>query len=77
MTAEEYREKINPCYGCDCWDEDMGCLMAGVDRTYACPLEDGKEKEGDENRILYGDGTANDDASGEAGQGSEWQTSVL
>lgn len=31
MTTDEYRENINPCYGCDCWDEDMGCSMPSAD----------------------------------------------
>lgn len=48
MTIEEYREKINPCYGYDCWDEDMGCMMPSMDKCYACPL--GTEKED-----FYGD----------------------
>lgn len=48
MTVEEYRRKINPCYGCGCWDEDMGCTMPPQDKCYACPLE--TEKDGD-----YGD----------------------
>ena len=39
MTLKEYREKVNPCYGCDCYDEDMGCTMPSIDRMYACDLE--------------------------------------
>ncbi|GFI47777.1 hypothetical protein IMSAGC019_03103 [Lachnospiraceae bacterium] len=38
MTLKEYREKINPCYGYECYNEDLGCTMSGIDRTYACPL---------------------------------------
>lgn len=44
MTREEYIQKINPCYGCDCYDEDMGCTMPSIDRKYACPLEKDKEE---------------------------------
>lgn len=36
----------NPCYGCDCYDPDMGCTMPSVDRSYACSLEN-DEMEGD------------------------------
>ena len=46
MTAEEYRQKINPCYGCDCWDPDMGCTMPSIHKPYACGLND--EQEGKE-----------------------------
>jgi|GEM_PF-5257790 hypothetical protein len=46
MTREEYKEKVNPCYGCDCWDSDMGCTMLDTDRDYACVLEDGGENDG-------------------------------
>lgn len=28
----------NPCIGHDCYDPDMGCLIPGGDRWYACPL---------------------------------------
>lgn len=44
MTEKEYREKVNPCYGCGCWDEDMGCTMPAVDKCYACSLEDEKKE---------------------------------
>ena len=54
MTLEEYREIINPCYGYDCYDEDLGCIMPRLDRPHACPLKDkpfpfleGVEKEHD------------------------------
>ena len=40
MTAKEYREKVNPCFGCDCYDEDLGCSMPSLDRQYACSLEE-------------------------------------
>lgn len=51
MTLEEYRGKINPCYGCGCWEEDMGCAMPSCDKGDACYLEDngcGKKKEIDD-----------------------------
>jgi len=38
MIVEEYKRDVNPCYGCDCWDEDMGCTMSPSDREYACDL---------------------------------------
>ena len=47
MTLEEYRQKINSCYGCGCWDEDMGCMMPSADQMYACSLR--TEEKGDEN----------------------------
>lgn len=40
MTKEEYREKVNPCYGRGCWDADMGCTMPAPDRQYACPIRE-------------------------------------
>lgn len=45
MTGEEYKREINPCYGCGCWDEDMGCIMPSIDKSYACPLEIGAAEE--------------------------------
>ena len=39
MTREEYIREVNSCFGCDCYDEDMGCTMPSVDRAYACSLE--------------------------------------
>ena len=33
------KHEINLCYTCDCWDEDMGCVMPAIDKNYACPLE--------------------------------------
>ena len=41
MTIKEYPENFNPCpcYKCDCYDEDLGCIMPSIDRTYACALE--------------------------------------
>lgn len=39
MTIEEYREKVNPCYGRACYDPDLGCMMPAEDLWYACPLE--------------------------------------
>lgn len=39
MTLKEYRENVNPCYGYDCYDPDLGCMIPGQDRWYACPLE--------------------------------------
>lgn len=44
MTENEYRKKVNPCWGCGCYDEDMGCTMSSLDRCYACPLENENEK---------------------------------
>lgn len=36
----------NPCLSCDYWDEERGgCSCSPLDRSYACPLEDGKETE--------------------------------
>jgi len=29
----------NPCVGCGCYDEDMGCTCPSVDIWYVCPLE--------------------------------------
>lgn len=45
MNKEEYK---NPCLrcGCDCYDEDMGCTMPSIDKSYACPLEVEKEEAG-------------------------------
>jgi hypothetical protein len=43
MELEEYRKKVNPCYGCGCYDEDMGCTMPCINQQYGCPLE--KEEE--------------------------------
>lgn len=45
LRIEDYRAKVNPCYGCGCWDEDMGCTMPAVDKCYACSLEDERELE--------------------------------
>lgn len=45
MTIKEYRRKVNPCYKCDCYDEDMGCTMPSVDKGYACPLNVNDEQE--------------------------------
>lgn len=39
LTIEEYREKVNPCYGYDCYDPDLGCTMPADERSYLCPLE--------------------------------------
>ena len=25
------------CWNCDCYDEDMGCTMPSIDKSYACP----------------------------------------
>lgn len=33
MAKEVY---INECLNCDCYDEDMGCTMPGIDQSYAC-----------------------------------------
>lgn len=45
MTLKEYREKINPCYGYGCYDEDFGCTIPGGDTSYACPLNTDYEME--------------------------------
>lgn len=34
-----YKE-TNLCLDCGCYDEDMGCTMPSIDRSYACLLED-------------------------------------
>ncbi|MCI9128329.1 MAG: hypothetical protein HFG28_14410 [Eubacterium sp.] len=39
MTEKEYKQKENPCWGCGCWDPDMGCIMPAIDKIYACSLE--------------------------------------
>ena len=44
MMTEEYREKINPCFGCGCYDPDTGCTMPSVDKSYACPLAQEEER---------------------------------
>ena len=36
-----YEEKS--CLDCDCYDEDFGCTMPSVDKSYACPLEEDEE----------------------------------
>lgn len=46
MTDEEYRREVNPCWGCGCWDPDLGCEMPAVDKTYACHLEEEEYDEG-------------------------------
>lgn len=33
------KPKANPCLGHDCYDPDMGCMIPGIDRWYACPLQ--------------------------------------
>ncbi len=42
MISKEYPEKFNPCpcYKCDCYNEDLGCIMPSIDRIYACVLEE-------------------------------------
>lgn len=30
--------RINECLDCGCYDEDYGCTMPLIDKTYACPL---------------------------------------
>jgi hypothetical protein len=42
-------EDRNPCLYCGCYDEDMGCTMPSVDRSYACPLNDEDKDGGSEN----------------------------
>ena len=36
MSRDEYIHTVNPCYGCDCDDPDLGCTMSSVDILYAC-----------------------------------------
>lgn len=33
------KAEANPCLGYDCYDPDMGCMIPGIDRRYACPLQ--------------------------------------
>ena len=33
------KKETNPCLGCDAYDEDLGCTMPSIDRSYACPKE--------------------------------------
>jgi len=42
MLRTCYRE-LNPCWGCDCWDPDMGCTMPSIHMSYACHLADESE----------------------------------
>lgn len=28
----------NPCFGCECYDEDFGCTMPSIDKSYTCKL---------------------------------------
>lgn len=49
MTSEEYRKTVNPCWSCPSYDEDMGCMVPDLDRSYACPLKQDEEEE------YYGD----------------------
>lgn len=35
--------KEKSCYSCDCYDEDFGCTMPSIDKSYACPLEADEE----------------------------------
>lgn len=30
---------MNECLNCVCYDEDYGCTMPSIDKSYACPLE--------------------------------------
>lgn len=48
---KEYKCDINPCYecGCGCYDEDMGCTMPSLDKSYACPLENDEEYTDEQN----------------------------
>lgn len=41
---KKYREEINPCYGCGCWDPDAGCMMPSIDKVFACPLNQEEKK---------------------------------
>ena len=29
---------MDECLKCGCYDEDVGCTMASIDKCYACPL---------------------------------------
>ena len=38
---EPYKDRwvrMNECLKCDCYDEDVGCTMASIDKCYACSL---------------------------------------
>lgn len=35
----------NTCLSCDCYDDDFGCTMPSIDRSYACPLESEEEND--------------------------------
>ena len=37
----------DPCFTCDCYDADRGCMMPSIDLSYACPVyDDGFYKDG-------------------------------
>ncbi len=38
---------ISSCIECDCYDEDFGCTMPSVDKSYACPLNSPDDEEED------------------------------
>lgn len=38
--------ETNPCFGCGCYDSDMGCTMPSIDKSYACPLKTDEGKFG-------------------------------
>lgn len=39
MEKVIYVSVINPCFGCMCYDPDVGCTMPANDIWYGCPLE--------------------------------------
>lgn len=38
------KREINPCFGCDAYDSDMGCTMPSLHKWYACPIESETEE---------------------------------
>ena len=41
MTNKNLYENL--CLSCSCYDEDLGCTMPSIDRTYACPINQHKK----------------------------------
>lgn len=42
MEVKMERKDKNPCINCDCNDEELGCTMPSLDKSYACTLENEK-----------------------------------
>ena len=36
--------EINPCFDCDAYDSDMGCIMPSLHKWYACSIESETEE---------------------------------